>query len=91
MDSTMDVGRLKKNFERSNTPSVVRSFCALLAFSSTGRKTWFAFVAASTRVITRSNRCSHDPIVCAPGGNKLGRMIHGEDARFNWSRSGLDA
>lgn len=40
-------GRLKKNLERSNTPSVVRNFCALDAFSRTGRKTESALMAAS--------------------------------------------
>lgn len=46
-DSMIKLGRLKKNFDRSNTPNVVRSFCALEAFSKTGRNTWFAFMVAS--------------------------------------------
>ena len=47
MDSMMNPGRLKKKPERSKTPRVVRSFCAFDAFSSTGRKTWSALIAAS--------------------------------------------
>jgi hypothetical protein len=39
IDSMMKLGRLKKNFDLSNTPSVVLNFCALDAFSSTGKKT----------------------------------------------------
>lgn len=42
-----EAGRLKKNLDRSNTPSVVLNLCALLAFSRTGKKTWSAFAAAS--------------------------------------------
>lgn len=45
MDSIRELGRLKKNRERSNTPRVVRSFCALSAFSRTGKNTWSAFCA----------------------------------------------
>lgn len=48
MHSTIELGKLKKNFDRSKTPSVVRSFCAFIAFSSTGRKTWSAFCAPAS-------------------------------------------
>jgi hypothetical protein len=47
IDSTSDPGRLKKNFERSNTPSVDLTRCALEAFSNIGRKTWSALALAS--------------------------------------------
>ena len=47
MESIMKLGRLKKNLDRSNTPSVVRSLEALDAFSRTGRNTWLALIAAS--------------------------------------------
>ena len=53
MDSMMNPGRLKKKPERSKTPRVVRSFCAFDAFSSTGRKTWSALIAASAIVSHR--------------------------------------
>lgn len=46
-DSMSEAGRLKKNLDRSNTPSVVLNLCALLAFSRTGKNTWSAFAAAS--------------------------------------------
>lgn len=39
MDSMRDPGRLKRNFDFSNTPSVDLSFDALTAFSSTGKNT----------------------------------------------------
>jgi hypothetical protein len=39
IDSEMKLGRLKKNFDLSNTPNVVRSFSALDAFSNTGKNT----------------------------------------------------
>jgi hypothetical protein len=42
-------GRLKKNFDRSNTPSVVRSLWAFDAFSTTGRNTWSALLAATSK------------------------------------------
>jgi hypothetical protein len=45
--SISEAGRLKKNLDLSNTPSVVLSLCALFAFSRTGKNTWSAFAAAS--------------------------------------------
>lgn len=45
MDSIKELGKLKKNRERSKTPRVVRSFWALREFSRTGRNTWSAFCA----------------------------------------------
>lgn len=50
MNSRRDPGRLKKNLERSKTPSVERSFEAFSAFSNTGRNTLSALVVASDRV-----------------------------------------
>jgi hypothetical protein len=42
-----DPGRLKKNFDLSNTPRVDLTLLALDAFSRTGRNTWFALAVAA--------------------------------------------
>jgi hypothetical protein len=55
MDSRINPGRLKKNFDRSNTPRVVRNLRALDAFSRTGRKTWLAFTAATGWTVEIAN------------------------------------
>jgi hypothetical protein len=56
----MKLGKLKKNLDRSNTPSVVRNFCAFDAFSRTGKNTTLAFCAASEEARIRSRAKSKE-------------------------------
>ena len=71
----MKLGKLKKNLDLSNTPRVVRSFCAFDAVSRTGRKIWFAFWPPSEK---------------RKWGKTTSRICE-VNLRLRWSRSGFEA